>query len=138
MKLAEPITNSSGVTLMPAGIRLTPMFIARIKKWNIEALDVIVEKKKDIVVAAAADEVAGAKPRKDTKTPETLSAAQEEFARAIVREVSAPFINVRDNEIMMLLRASVIKRLIQHGRKGIVNQLRRPPGAPEEVPAEEQ
>ncbi len=131
MKLAEPITNSGGITLMPAGIRLTPMFIARIKKWGIEFLDVIPDKKKDSTAATPAPTTV--RPR----TAETITADQEEFARAVVREISGPFVSVRDNETMMLLRASVLKRLIQHGRQGIVNILRRYPAESEEPPAEE-
>ncbi|MCC8107890.1 MAG: hypothetical protein LIQ30_02345 [Planctomycetes bacterium] len=132
MKLAEPITNSGGITLMPAGIRLTPMFIARIKKWGIEFLDVIPDKKKENV-AAAEPAPTTVRPR----TAETIAADQEDFARAVVREISGPFVSVRDNETMMLLRASVLKRLIQHGRHGIVNVLRRYPAESDEPPAEE-
>ncbi len=141
MKLAEPITNASGITLMPAGIRLTPMFISRIKKWNIEAVDVIIEKKIETesrIIPAPGSPRPAAKPGQAAvrsapraiQSGDTLTAAEEEFARTIVKEVSPAFTNLRENEIMMQLRAAVIKKLIQEGPKSIVNRLRQLPPEP--------
>ncbi len=141
MKLAEPITNASGITLMPAGIRLTPMFISRIKKWNIEAIDVLIEKRGDpesraLPGAGGGTRVlrpAAALVRGKTRvipSGNTLTAEQEEFARTVVKEISPPFSNLRDNDTMMQLRAAVIKKLIQEGRKSIVNKLRQLPQDP--------
>ncbi len=131
MTLAEPITNGSGVTLMPAGIRLTPMFIARIRKWNIETLDVFTEpRRSDTTVKRAA-------ARKNAEAPAAASgqengeqdipADREEFARATAIEISRPFVSVKANPLMMQLRAAVIRKLIAHGKNGIVNIMRRQP-----------
>lgn len=126
MKLAEPITNTNGLTLMPAGIRLTPMFIARLQKWNIEAVDVLADKQEDARPAAGETTVAP-KPRPRAEDGEyTITAEQEAFARTVAMEISRNFVNVRDNPLMVQLRASAIKRLILHGPDGIINVLRRP------------
>lgn len=149
MKLAEPITTPAGITLMPAGIRLTPMFLVRIKKWNVEELDVFVErsatsssrrKKKLSETQTQTKPAAQDSTRRtssDTKTgagkktaprpsdTRTLTAAEEEFARSTAAEISRAFVNVKQNPTMMLLRVAVIKRLIMHGRDGVVNILRR-------------
>lgn len=131
MKLAEPITNPAGITLMPAGIRLTPMFIARIKKWNVEELDVFVEKTKDTERAVKATtrtikpDSTGADAGNHPGQEKTLSVEEEKFARSTAIEVSRPFVNLRDNPVMMQLRAAVIRRLIMHGPEGTVNRLRK-------------
>ena len=132
MKLAEPITNAGGVTLMPTGIRLTPMFIARIRKWNIDALDVLVEKSRpDPAARRAALARKNAEPAPKQQPDDSIvfapAAGQEEFIRATAGEVSRPFVNVKNNPAMMLLREAVIKGLIAHGKKGVVNILRHPP-----------
>lgn len=124
MKLAEPIANSAGITLMPAGIRLTPMFIVRLKKWNIDTVEVFAEaapKGKTEVVAATR-----AAPKSSTSTA-GISAEQGEFARSIASDVSRWFMNVRENPLMMQLRNVVIKRLVAHGKTGMINIMRRPP-----------
>lgn len=128
MKLAEPITNASGVTLMPAGIRLTPMFIARIRKWNIEALDVLLEKRRPDTAAKRAALASKAAENARGGTPADAPGAQlEEFARRTALEISRPFVNVKNNPLMMQLRASVIKALVLHGAKGVANVLRHSP-----------
>ena len=127
MKLAEAITNASGVTLMPAGIRLTPMFIARIRKWNIETLEVLVEKKRSSTTTMASLPVQQTPGQKQARE-QALTAEQEEFARATALEISRPFVNVKDNPVMMQLRAAVIRRLVQLGPQSPVNILRHPPG----------
>lgn len=126
MKLAEPITNASGVTLMPAGIRLTPMFVLRLKKWNIETVDVFVEK-----AAGGSVRTNVVRPRPATaSTNSGLTAEQERFARAVATEVSQWFVNVRDNPLMMALRVAAIKRLVAHGPRGLLNLMRHPEGYP--------
>lgn len=133
MKLAEPITNASGITLMPAGIRLTPMFIARIKKWNIDALDVLVEKKRqdtDSIPAPAAPGGPAQAGRPAVRPQEqeiTLTAEQEQFARSVAAEVSRAYVNMRSNPLMMMLRAVTIKRLVMAGPDSVINALRRGP-----------
>lgn len=125
MKLAKPITNANGSTLMPAGIRLTPMFIARIKKWNIESLDVLIDEKESQPEATSESaRIKAAAARGSGDDDEELSEEQLEFARGVAAEVSARFVNVRDNPLMMQLRAVVIKRLVMHGPDGVVNVLR--------------
>lgn len=123
MRLAEPITNSSGVTLMPAGIRLTPMFISRIKKWNIESLDVLVEEERPPASAA--------KPVVRPTLDSSMSAEQEEFVRSVAAEVSKRFLNVKDDPLMMELRIIAVKKLIAHGPTGFLNRLRRNAAASE-------
>lgn len=140
MKLGEPITNANGVTLMPSGIRLTPMFIARIRKWNIDFIDVYVDKRPD----GAADpltEDTPEQPAADDKLPPApeegrsarltairLSGEQQDFARSVALDISRAFVNVKDNPLMMQLRTVVIKRLVMHGPEGVVNRMRRPAG----------
>lgn len=140
MKLAEPITNANGTTLMPSGIRLTPMFIARIKKWNIERLAVLVEKQGEEQASGQEAEQNGVGPLAaeaedspndgDDGDEPALTEEQVEFARGVAAEISARFVNVRDDPLMMQLRAVVIKRLVLHGPDGVVNALRRRPGLP--------
>ncbi len=135
MTLAEPITNGSGVTLMPAGIRLTPMFIARIRKWNIDTLDVFTEPRRpDTGVRRAPAARKAAEARPDDSGPDKpdggeneVPGEREEFARATAIEISRPFVSVKSNPLMMQLRASVIKRLVLHGKNGTVNVIRRRP-----------
>ena len=130
MKLAEAITNANGVTLMPAGIRLTPMFIARIKKWNIESLDVLVEKKAAQAALQNGGILPAARPYDDDDEDDGMTEEQEAFARSLAIEVSRPFVNVRDNPLMLQLRAAVIRRLVAQGPDNIINVLRRPPDRP--------
>ena len=138
MKLAEPITNSAGITLMPAGIRLTPMFIARIKKWNIDTLEVLVDKMRtDAVEEIEPRRTTAIRPHTPTGVRDrsgagaggdgALSESQEEFARSVATDVSKIFLNVRQNPLMMQLRAIVIKRLVVKGPDSVVNSLRRGP-----------
>lgn len=116
MRLAEPITNANGVTLMPAGMRLTPMFISRIKKWNIESLEVLVEEEKP--PAAATKPIA--RPILDPN----MTAEQEEFARAIAADVGKRFLNVKNDPLMMELRMIAIRKLIAHGPDGFLGLMR--------------
>ncbi len=123
MKLAEPIANASGITLMPAGIRLTPMFIVRLQKWNIDTIEVFLDRPKEPASSAPNQ------PRmaRSSTSPNSLSAAHGEFAREIIEEVNVWFSNVRENPLMMVLRGIAIKRLVAHGRTGIINAMRHPP-----------
>lgn len=136
MRLAEPITNANGIALMPSGIRLTPMFIARIKKWNIKTLEVIVEEgggkqaPADVTVSPTEEDAA------EAEEDSGFSAEQEEFARSVAGEVAKRFVNVKNNPLMVQLRAVVIRRLVLHGPDGIVNILRRAPGGRPPLPGE--
>jgi hypothetical protein len=128
MKLAEPIINPGGVTLMPAGIRLTPMFILRLKKWNIESLEVFVS---ETSASSGGDTT---RSRRSRTTRAQMTVEQEEFARAVALEVHQWFANVRDNELMTELRNVAVKRLVRHGVGGMLNVMRRDgvvPDAPE-------
>lgn len=124
MKLAEPITNSAGITLMPAGIRLTPMFILRLKKWNVEAVEVYAEKTRNTTKTG----IPNPQARSAGTSTTSMTAEQERFARAIATEVSRWFVNVKDNPLMMMLRLAAIKRLIAHGPHGLLNVMRHPEG----------
>lgn len=143
MKLAEPITNASGITLMPAGIRLTPMFIARIKKWNIGSLDVFVEKKQPDDESARPVQRSGTSIRtgrsrngQAAEQEMTLTEEQEQFARSVASEVSRAFVNMRNNPLMMMMRAVTIKRLVMAGPDAAINLLRR--GPQDKVPLPEE
>lgn len=143
MKLAEPITNASGITLMPAGIRLTPMFIARIKKWNIGSLDVLVDKRNTDVESTRAAQRSGTSIRtgrsrnaQSSEQEPPLTEEQEQFARSIAGEVSRAFVNMRGNPLMMMLRAVAIKRLVMAGPDAAINILRR--GPQDKVPLPEE
>ncbi len=120
MKLAEPVTNSAGITLMPAGIRLTPLFINRLQKWNVEALEVFVEKERESVRSTR---VMRNRPASSPTTAIGLTAEQEEFARQVATEVAKRFVNVKENPLMMELRAVAIRRLIAHGKDGPLNRM---------------
>ncbi len=143
MKLGEPITNANGVVIMPSGIRLTPMFIARIRKWNIDTIDVYAEKKADAAATSDPDETASAaepasdpEQTRDTKVlSDRLSTEQADFARTLALEISRTFVNVKNDPLMMQLRTVAIKRLVYHGRNGVVNLMRRHDGGEHEEPA---
>ncbi|MDR1744861.1 MAG: hypothetical protein LBS30_03815, partial [Planctomycetota bacterium] len=77
--------------------------------------------------AAKTDEAGPAAPKQNK---EELSGEREEFARAIAVEISRPFVNVKSNPLMMQLRASVIRKLVLHGKNGAVNIMRRPSAPP--------
>jgi hypothetical protein len=128
MRLAEPIGSAGGVTLMPAGIRLTPMFIARIKKWNIGTLEVFV----DNMPADALEEQPAASTRRKTGVRErgddgSVSEAREQFARAVAAEMAKVFNNVRENQLMMRLRSIALKRIVAKGANSPIAVLRRGP-----------
>ncbi len=134
MRLAEPITNAAGITLMPVGLRLTPMFIARIKKWNIETLAVT----PDAARGETADDALSHRRFSgkttavmtrdaDDDSDKPLPPSKEQFARAVTAEVSRTFVNARKNPLMMQLRAIVIRRIVQKGPDAPVNRLRRGP-----------
>lgn len=129
MKLAEPITNSAGITLMPAGIRLTPMFIIRLKKWNIESVQVLIDAPQD--KQERQEQPEQPEPRSPTRAvraatgSNALSAEQETFARSVAEEVARCFVNLKDNPLMMQLRNVAIKRLVLHGQNGMLNVMRR-------------
>lgn len=133
MKLGEPITNANGVTIMPSGIRLTPMFIARIRKWNIDTIDILQEKKADAAAGDNGDAMtekdqqeAQAQASQNTRVlSDRLSQEQAEFARTVALEVSRTFVNVKNDPLMMQLRTVAIKRLVHHGCNGVVNVMRR-------------
>ncbi len=134
MKLAEPITNAGGSTLMPAGVRLTPMFLARLKKWNIDSVEVFVE---IIHGDPPGDSPVGAdgapRPRHTTSIRKQRSGdgatagAQEQFARSVAAEVARVFTNVRENPLMTQLGNIVIKRLVDKGPDSSITALRRGP-----------
>jgi hypothetical protein len=136
MKLGEPIIGANGVTLMPSGIRLTPMFIARIRKGNIARINVYVDKRPDDATDVeetpghdrnesghAPAGSGGGRPRHDTAV--RLSRDQQDFIRSVATEVSRVFVNVMENPLMAQLRAATIKRLVMHGPDGVVNRMRR-------------
>ncbi len=137
MKLAEPIMNAAGITLMPAGIRLTPMFIARIRKWRIDALDIIVDAARGEITdenfprtrSSGKTTVVISRKRHDRPAGDDvpLPESREQFARAVAAEISRTFVNVRNSPLMMQLRAAVIKRLVRDGPDSAVNVLRRGP-----------
>lgn len=120
MRLAEPVHNASGTTLMPGGIRLTPMFIVRLKKWGVTHVMIEAEGKP---AAPAAPNPTSITRRMTAELPTGPEASQ--FARDIAQEVSAWFVNVKDEPLMLQLRAIAIRKLIAHGETGVLNVMRR-------------
>lgn len=113
MRLAKPLLDSGGATLLPAGIRLTPIFASRIRKWGITAIEV------ESRETRAALSPSG---RSIASIPAAAPAPELEknpLAEQIAREVESRFVNVADDALMMRLRDIAIRRLVAAGRKGV-------------------
>lgn len=123
MRLAEPVHNASGTTLMPAGIRLTPMFIVRLKKWGVTNVTIEVEAKPEPPAASLNPASMTTLTRQLVESPAGAEASQ--FARDIAQEVMAWFANIKDDPLMHQLRNIAIKKLIAHGEAGVLNVMRR-------------
>lgn len=128
MRLAENITNGAGMTLMPSGVRLTPMFISRLEKWSIASVYVLEEETQaeapqPRTVAAAAVAMA-ARP--------DATQEQQEFARATALAVATWFSNLKEDPLMMQLRNIAIRKLVSDGPDGMLNKLRRGSGGGED------
>jgi hypothetical protein len=110
------------------------MFIARIKKWNITALEVFADKVPDgAAEGGTAEKTADSvRIRPASRSSTSISRSKEEFARNIAAEVAKVFSGVRDNQLMMNLRSAVIRRLVAKGPRSTINELRR--GPPDEAP----
>ena len=124
MKLGENITNELGVTLMPMGIRLTPMFISRLAKWNVESVMVLVEDQEE-------DEEKQLQPSNKKNSTNPLVAAkvdtsveQQEFIKEVSQEVGIWFSDIKDHPLMMQLRSIALKKLVADGRRGRLRALR--------------
>lgn len=122
MRLAEKITNSSGITVIPSGVRLTPLFINRLTKWGLESVDVVVDDTTVTDKSSALKHGTTTNIAINTKTGS--SAALQEFAKDITVEVTNRFKNLADDELMMRLRSIVLKKLIADGPNGKLNRLR--------------
>lgn len=122
MRLAEKITNSSGITVIPSGVRLTPLFINRLTKWGIENVEVVVDDTTVTVRSAAFKH--GTTTNVAINAKVGSSVALQEFARDINMEVTNRFKNLTDDELMMRLRSIVLKKLIADGPNGKLNRLR--------------
>lgn len=121
MRLTKPVTNASGMVLMPEGVRLTPIFIDRLKKWGVQTLEITSDTEaSDIPVAAPAVGFA-ASPVDD--------AGRKAFAEELARDVARRFGTVATIPIMAQLRAIVGKQLFEHGPNGMLNRMRPLPGA---------
>ncbi len=129
MRLAEPIRNAAGVTLMPAGIRLAPMFISRLKKWNITEVTVLLDAKPETGPTTQL----GSGPEPGTKAvgrPSTRAMAaavgkeEDDFARDVMRDLNKRFANVQDNPLMVTLRDVAARKLISLGPDSYVNIVR--------------
>ncbi|MDR3077990.1 MAG: hypothetical protein LBV15_04420 [Planctomycetota bacterium] len=117
MRLAEALTDSSGVTLIPGGIRLTPMFISRISKWGLTHLEVRAE---DVEAEGAPAKATGPVAQNAGKLPPEM----DEFVRAIAEDVSSRFVNVKGNPLMARLRVAAVRGLVAHGKTGWLNLMR--------------
>lgn len=124
MLLAENIVNEKGVTMMPQGVRLTPMFIRRLEKWGVTTVSVAVERKSE--EPGKESPRAPAQPDPAEAAKDTTS-EQEAFIMSVVAEVGTWFANVRDNPLMMQLRTVAIKKLIADGPEGKLYQFRQMP-----------
>ncbi|MDR2391777.1 MAG: hypothetical protein LBE84_08885 [Planctomycetota bacterium] len=113
MRLAKSLLDPGGNTLLPAGIRLTPIFASRIRKWGIAAIEV-----------ESHDTRAALSPNDRTVVPSPEAAPdpgpeRNPLAEQIVGEVDERFINVAGDALMMKLRGIVIRRLLTDGGKGV-------------------
>lgn len=122
MRLAEKITNSSGITVIPSGVRLTPLFINRLTKWGIESVDVSVDETTVTEKSVALKHGTTTNIAINAKTGNNV--ALQEFARDITTEITTRFKNVADDELMMRLRSIALKKLIADGPSGKLNRLR--------------
>ncbi|MDR1518762.1 MAG: hypothetical protein LBU23_01275 [Planctomycetota bacterium] len=113
MRLAEALTDAGGAVLIPAGIRLTPIFVNRIKKWGIKSIAVLTDDSASETAPAAPAVIASAPPPAPIPTPEN-----EEFAGRVADWVSGRFANVGDDPLMTALRDIVVRHLAAHGNDG--------------------
>lgn len=123
MRLAEPIRNSSGVTLMPAGTRLAPMFIDRLKKWYVSEVTVAVEDKSGSTThlrsGSTSTSISGRYP---TRTVTSMDGKEtDEFSLGIIRDLNRRFANVQDNPLMVILRDIAARKLIALGPDSFLN-----------------
>lgn len=123
MILAEDIANAAGVTLMPKGIRLTPMFISRLAKWDVKTIEVTLPEQ-EAEEPAPAHESSGSRTIHAAQAGQAITPEQEEFVKSVTREVSSWFQNLRDDPLMMQLRVLAIKKLVSIGPNAMLNQLR--------------
>lgn len=125
MKLAENITNDKGVTMMPSGVRLTPLFISRLDKWKIDSVFVHIEEQEP---AAKEDIPADKSPAAVMSIPDrpNASAEQQEFLKSVIFDVGTWFSNVKDNPLMLQLRSIAVKKLVADGPKGKLKAFRVP------------
>ncbi|MDR1612947.1 MAG: hypothetical protein LBT97_09215 [Planctomycetota bacterium] len=123
MILAEDIANAAGPALISKGIRLTPMFISRLRKWGFETIDVFLPEqesgKQNGTPGSGGSRVIAGQVGRSAVTPE-----QEEFVKSVTRDVSIWFQNLREDPLMMQLRVLAIKKLIAIGPDAMLNQLR--------------
>ena len=122
LRLAEKITNSSGITVIPFGVRLTPLFINRLAKWGIDSVDVIVSE--TTVTESSVTLKHGTTTNIAINAKTGNSVALQEFARDVTAEVTLRFKNLQDDELMMRLRSIALKKLIADGPHCKLNRLR--------------
>ena len=118
MKLAESIANSAGITLMPVGVRLTPMFIAKLSKWGIEEVDIQVDVEEYIPKAKSHSTNTGITALSNT------SAEQREFVESVSIDIAETFANAADNPLMLQLRRIVLKKRVADGPNGLLASFR--------------
>ena len=97
------------------------MFIVRLKKWGVES--VLVEKDEPAADEGQAEQAEPARG-KTSSSASSIPPEQNQFARDIALEVSRWFANVRDNPLMLQLRSVAIRKLVAHGRDGVLNLMR--------------
>lgn len=119
MKLTKPVVNASGMVLMPEGIRLTPIFIDRLKKWGVQTVDIVTEKE-EAPAAASQGRVSG---------PTRVTEVDRDFAQRVAEDVAKRFVYCKDNPLMAQLRVIVARQLFYHGSRGMLNVMRFDTGA---------
>ncbi len=122
MRLAEKITNSSGITVIPSGVRLTPLFINRLAKWGIESVEISIDETTVTEKSVALKHGTTTNIAINTKTGNSVQL--QEFVRDITSEITTRFKNLANDELMMRLRSIALKKLVSDGPNGKLNRLR--------------
>ena len=107
MTLGQPVNDAQGRTIMPAGARLTPMYISRLEKWGI----------KEVVLEVEGEEEDAAQPvSAGVAIVESASDEDREAMRGIAQEAQTRFKGLEGNPLMDELKRLSVKHLVLQGK----------------------